>query len=134
VLLTFPDEQNQLTSTAGVFNFALGMFIPSGFRNIGGGLFIVFGALCVLAAMQSFLLYPETAKKSLEEIEEMFRPGGPKAWHTKPGESHLDAEIDQEVQRRASLAEQEGKHQVLHKDGTIGFAGNESDDEKKEDI
>lgn len=27
----------------------------------------------MLAAVQAFLLYPETARKSLEEVEEMFR-------------------------------------------------------------
>ncbi|KAK1821938.1 hypothetical protein LTR12_003634 [Friedmanniomyces endolithicus] len=114
-----------------IFNFALGMFIPPAFRNIGGGAFIVFGCLCVLAAIQSFLLYPETAKKSLEEIEEMFRPGGPKPWRTKPGESQLDASAD-DVVRRASMAHESGKAQVLHKDGTIGMA--DSDSEKKEEV
>ncbi|KAK0277819.1 hypothetical protein LTR35_009655 [Friedmanniomyces endolithicus] len=114
-----------------IFNFALGMFIPPAFRNIGGGAFIVFGCLCVLAAIQSFLLYPETAKKSLEEIEEMFRPGGPKPWRTKPGESQLDASAD-DVVRRASMAHESGKGQVLHKDGTIGMA--DSDSEKKEEV
>ncbi|KAK0248295.1 hypothetical protein LTR91_003392 [Friedmanniomyces endolithicus] len=114
-----------------IFNFALGMFIPPAFRNIGGGAFIVFGCLCVLAAIQSFLLYPETAKKSLEEIEEMFRPGGPKPWRTKPGESQLDASAD-DVVRRASMAHESGKGQVLHKDGTVGMA--DSDSEKKEEV
>ncbi|KAK0945874.1 hypothetical protein LTR29_002731 [Friedmanniomyces endolithicus] len=114
-----------------IFNFALGMFIPPAFRNIRGGAFIVFGCLCVLAAIQSFLLYPETAKKSLEEIEEMFRPGGPKPWRTKPGGSHLDASAD-DVVRRASTAHESGKAQVLHKDGTVGMAG--SDSEKKEEV
>ncbi|KAK0915372.1 hypothetical protein LTS16_011090 [Friedmanniomyces endolithicus] len=114
-----------------IFNFALGMFIPPAFRNIGGGAFIVFGCLCVLAAIQSFLLYPETAKKSLEGIEEMFRPGGPKPWRTKPGESHLDASAN-DVVRRASMAHESGKAQVLHKDGTIGMA--DSDSEKKEEV
>jgi len=73
-----------------MFNFALGMFIPSAFKNIGGYSFVVFGCLCVGAAIQAFLLYPETARKSLEEIEQMFKAGGPKAWKTKPGESHLE--------------------------------------------
>lgn len=48
-------------------------FQPPGFKNIGGYLFIVFGSLCVLAALQAFTLYPETGRKSLEEIEQLFK-------------------------------------------------------------
>lgn len=54
-------------------------------------MFLVFGSMCMLAAVQFFFTYPETAGKSLEEIEEMFAPGGPKPWHTRPGGSKLDA-------------------------------------------
>lgn len=49
-----------------LFNFAIGIFIPP-----------------------AFVSYPETARKSLEEIEEMWRPGGPKPCQTKIGDSHL---------------------------------------------
>lgn len=77
-----------------LFNFALGLYIPPGFQNITWKMFIVFGAMCVLAAIHFFLTYPETCGKTLEEIEEMFAPGGPKPWHTKPGGSKLNAHID----------------------------------------
>jgi len=116
-------------------------------------LFIIFGSLCVLAALQAFTLYPETGRKSLEEIEQLFKKfviytyhthsidllltpdfgrGGPKPWHTRVGDSHLDAEIE-EVIRRASVSQSEGgdKAQVLRKDGTIGTL--ESDDEEKKE-
>jgi hypothetical protein len=39
--------------------------------------------------------YPETAGKTLEEIEIMFQKGGPHPWHTKPGNSLLDAKIQE---------------------------------------
>ncbi|EMC95622.1 hypothetical protein BAUCODRAFT_122930 [Baudoinia panamericana UAMH 10762] len=117
-----------------IFNFALGMFIPSGFRNTGGGLFLVFGTLCVLAAIQSFLLYPETARKSLEEIETMFHKSRPKPWRTHPGSSHLDVDAE-EVRRKASAPQREGKPQVLHKDGTVDTADNDStSNDKKEEV
>lgn len=117
-----------------LFNFALGMvslfspsvrsmvltepsqFIPSAFRNIGGNTFIVFGCLCVGAAVQSYFLYPETARKSLEEIEVMFQSGGPKPWTTKPGDSHLDAEIEEAVSRKASMVHDEGKTQNMQRE------------------
>jgi len=76
-----------------LFNFALGLFVPPAFRNITWKTFIIFGVLCLGAAAQAYVSYPETARKSLEEIEEMFRPGGPHPWNTKVGQSHLEAHI-----------------------------------------
>lgn len=110
------------------FNFALGMFIPPAFKNIGGKSFIVFGCLCLGAAVQAFLLYPETARKSLEEIEEMFRPGGPKPWKTKPGQSHLDQHVDDVLRRKSSQYDEGGPKQILRKDGTIGTAETEKNE------
>jgi Sugar (and other) transporter len=43
-----------------LFNFALGFFIPPGFRNITWRMFIIFGVLCIAAAIQTFFTYPET--------------------------------------------------------------------------
>lgn len=73
-----------------LFNFALGLYIPPGFVNIRWGMFLVFGAMCFLAAIQFWFTYPETCGKSLEEIEFLFSPAGPKPWQTKPGQSRLD--------------------------------------------
>jgi hypothetical protein len=103
-----------------LFNFALGLFIPPAFKNINYQTFIIFGVLCFAAAVQFFVSYPETGRKSLEEIEEMFRKGGPKPWKTKLGGSLLDertASVAAE-QRKVSLAD-EGKMQVVRQDGTV---------------
>ena len=78
-----------------LFNFALGLYIPPGFQNIKWGMFIVFGAMCILAAIQFYFTYPETCNKSLEEIEEMFSRGGPRPWQTKPGHSRLDRLVEE---------------------------------------
>lgn len=103
-----------------LFNFALGLFVPPAFRNISWKTFIVFGVLCLGAAVQFFFSYPETGRKSLEEIEVMFRKGGPKPWKTKLGESKLDerATTVAEEQRQASMAS-EGKERMVRADGTI---------------
>ncbi|KAI5295295.1 hypothetical protein KEM52_001793 [Ascosphaera acerosa] len=78
-----------------LFNFALGFFVPPGFLNIKWKMFITFGVLCVLAAIQAFFTYPETCGKSLEEIEELFGPGAPPPWKTKKGGSKLDDMVEQ---------------------------------------
>ncbi|KAK5000731.1 hypothetical protein LTR66_000468 [Elasticomyces elasticus] len=89
-----------------LFNFALGLFVPPAFRSISWKTFIIFGVLCFGAAVQAYFTYPETAQKSLEEIELMFSPGGPKPWRTKPGESRLDLEVERvrELQKRGSTS------------------------------
>ena len=51
--------------------------------------------LCFGAAVQAFLTYPETAGKTIEEIELLFSKGAIKPWKTKPGNSLLDAKIDE---------------------------------------
>ena len=72
------------------------------------------------AAVQFFVSYPETGRKSLEEIEEMFRDGGPKPWQTKLGHSALDERTASvAAERRKESLEQEGKEQVVRADGKI---------------
>ncbi|KAK5086777.1 hypothetical protein LTS08_007190 [Lithohypha guttulata] len=94
-----------------LFNFALGLYIPPGLQNIKYGIFIVFGVMCVLAAVQFYFTYPETCNKSLEEIEDMFAPGGPNAWHTRPGESRLDRLVEEARNRRYTVDDVQG-HQA----------------------
>jgi hypothetical protein len=103
-----------------LFNFALGLFVPPAFRNISWKTFIVFGVLCLGAAIQFFFSYPETGRKSLEEIEVMFRSGAIKPWKTRLGESKLDDRTASvvEEQRQASI-ESEGKTRMVRTDGMI---------------
>ncbi|KAF7537727.1 hypothetical protein G7Z17_g12785 [Cylindrodendrum hubeiense] len=76
-----------------LFNFALGMFTPPAFLNIKGNIFIVFGVLCIGAAIQAWFTYPETCGKTIEEVEELFKKGAMPAWKTKKGGSRLEAEV-----------------------------------------
>jgi len=96
-----------------LFNFALGLYIPPGFQNIKWGMFIIFGSMCVLGAIQFYFTYPETCNKSLEEIEEMFSNGGPKPWHTKPGQSRLDRLVDDAREKNYSVEEIRRKSQSV---------------------
>ncbi|OQU95627.1 hypothetical protein CLAIMM_01809 [Cladophialophora immunda] len=75
------------------FNFALGLFVPPAFANITWKTFIVFGTLCFAGAIHMFFTYPETGKKTIEEVEELFQKGATAPWKTKVGHSHLDSRI-----------------------------------------
>ncbi|KAN0068045.1 General substrate transporter [Elaphomyces granulatus] len=88
-----------------LFNFALGLFLPPGFANITWKLFIIFGVLCVGAAVQVFFTYPETCGKTIEEIEEMFSKGGPYPWQTKKGNSKLDARIEEAREKHLQIVD-----------------------------
>ncbi|KAK6518248.1 hypothetical protein TWF506_005408 [Arthrobotrys conoides] len=101
-----------LAATANwIFNFALGLFVPPAFKNITWKTFIVFGVLCMGAAVQAFFTYPETAGKTLEEIEHLFSHDGPLPWKTKKGESTLDAKVqeiaDQSAEKRMMVMKEE---------------------------
>ncbi|KAI4614977.1 uncharacterized protein J4E92_007196 [Alternaria infectoria] len=77
-----------------LFNFAIGLFIPPAFVNIRWGLFLVFGILCFMAAVQFFFTYPETCGKTLEEVEFLFSKEGPHAWKTKKGSDNLARDLE----------------------------------------
>ncbi|KAI5806989.1 high affinity glucose transporter [Geopyxis carbonaria] len=64
-----------------IMNFALGYFVPPAFENIQWKVYIVFGVFCAAMTLHVFFLFPETAGKTLEQVEEMFIEGGP-AWKT----------------------------------------------------
>ena len=77
------------TSANWAFNFALGYFVPPAFVNIKWQTYVVFGVFCCAMFMHVYFMFPETAGKTLEEIESIFTdPAGPHcigtpAWKTK---------------------------------------------------
>jgi len=83
-----------------LFNFALGLFTPPAFLNIKYKIFIIFGVLCLGSAVQTFLTYPETCGKTIEEVELLFAKGAPPAWKTKKGHSRLEAEVQAVLERK----------------------------------
>lgn len=74
--------------------------------------------MCFGAAIQAYFTYPETAQKSVEEIEVLFRSGGPKPWKTKVGESRLDAEV--ELVRERKAAGQDVRVETVGQQGGVG--------------
>ena len=98
-----------------LFNFAIGFFIPPAFENISWKLFIIFGVLCVGAAIQAFLTYPETAGKTIEEIEMLFSKGAVKPGKTKPGNSLLDAKIEEGRAQNKVIGEVAGEKTAVER-------------------
>ncbi len=84
------------TSANWAFNFALGYFVPPAFVNIQWKVYILFGVFCTVMWIHVYCLFPETAGKSLEEVEGMFLdPKGIKwigtpAWRTSVVHKTLD--------------------------------------------
>lgn len=69
------------TAANWIFNFALSYFVPPAFVNIKWKVYIVFGVFCTVMTIHVFFMFPETAGKTLEEVEDMFL-SDVKAWNT----------------------------------------------------
>lgn len=72
------------TSANWAFNFALAYFVPPAFANITWRVYVLFATFCAAMFLHVYFMFPETANKPLEEIEEMFddtKPGGKSANH-----------------------------------------------------
>jgi sugar porter (SP) family MFS transporter len=97
------------TSANWAFNFALSYFVPPAFVNIQWRTYIIFGVFCITMFIHIFFLFPETARKPLEEIEEIFEDEsgikyiGTPAWKTRVG--------SQGIRRRQAL---EDKFRTSH--------------------
>ena len=53
-------------------NFIIGVAVPPMIVSIGYGTYIFFACFCFLAAIFSFFLVPETANKTLEQMDIVF--------------------------------------------------------------
>ncbi len=78
----------------GCFGFAPDLLIPHAFHDISWKRFIMFMVRCCVRQF-SLLLYTETTRKSLEEIESLFSKRGPRLWHIGPDYRMPDGKIAQ---------------------------------------
>ncbi|KAH0836037.1 High-affinity glucose transporter [Fonsecaea pedrosoi] len=65
-----------------IFNFALSWFVPPAFVNIKWKVYLIFGVFLIAMGIHFFFVYPETAGKTLEEVENIFATRT-KAWKTR---------------------------------------------------
>jgi hypothetical protein len=78
------------TSANWAFNFGLGWFVPPAFANIQWKVYILFGVFCTAMFLHVFFFFPETAGRTLEEIESVFTdPSGPKHIGTPAWKTHV---------------------------------------------
>jgi hypothetical protein len=63
------------TASNWLFNFALAWAVPPGLSNIAYKTYFIFGTFNVAAFIHVYLMYPETAGRTLEEVEEIFVKG-----------------------------------------------------------
>ena len=53
-------------------NFWFALYIPTALDKISWGLYLIFAGISFLAALSTWLFQPETANRSLEEMDAMF--------------------------------------------------------------
>ncbi|KAL7267558.1 high affinity glucose transporter [Rhizina undulata] len=80
------------TSANWIFNFALGYFVPPAFQNIQWKVYILFGVFCAAMTIHVFFVFPETAGKTLEQVDEYFENRIP-AWRTSVTRNAIEEEI-----------------------------------------
>ncbi|KAL1852513.1 hypothetical protein Daus18300_012111 [Diaporthe australafricana] len=91
-----------------IFNLALAFFVPPAFTNIQWKTYMIFGTFCAVMTVHVFFFYPETAGKSLEEIDEVFESRTP-AWRT--GQLGTFQDRLHEVERKQDGGLAEADHQ-----------------------
>jgi len=63
------------TASNWVFNFALAWAVPPSLRNITYKTYFIFGTFNLAAFIHILFMFPETAGRTLEEVEEIFAQG-----------------------------------------------------------
>lgn len=81
-------------ATNWIFNFALAFFVAPAFTNIQWKTYIIFGVFCTVMTVHVFFTYPETARRTLEEIDFVFDSDVP-AWRTAEVKARFEEEVEQ---------------------------------------
>jgi hypothetical protein len=94
------------TATNWLFNFALAWAAPPMLTHIQWKTYFVFGTFNFAACIHFFFCFPETAQRSLEEIEEVFAQGHEyTAWKVSRdvGKRNLDDVLANKVDEKESI-------------------------------
>ncbi|EEQ89910.2 sugar transporter [Blastomyces dermatitidis ER-3] len=112
------------TSSNWAFNFALGYFVPPSFVSIQWKTYIIFAVFCAAMFVHVFFMFPETAGKTLEEVELIFTdPNGIKyigtpAWKTRV-DFHRAALLEKTGVKDEEKLATDFQHEESPKEGTV---------------
>ena len=99
------------TSANWAFNFALAYFVPPAFANITWRTYVIFAVFCFAMFWHVFFMFPETANKPLEIVDEIFddtKPGAIKYIGTPAWKTHNDRSIIRAERNEISSEEKLG--------------------------
>ncbi|KAJ6441113.1 sugar transporter [Purpureocillium lavendulum] len=97
-----------------IFNLALAFFVPPAFTNIQWKAYMIVGTFCFAMTVHAFLTYPETARKSLEEIDELFEHNVA-AWRTTHAGKTFEDKVD-EVRRTGGISERKAETEAMQEE------------------
>ncbi|KAL5337464.1 general substrate transporter [Aspergillus crustosus] len=92
-----------------IFNFALAYFVAPAFTNIQWKTYIIFGVFCTVMTFHVFFMYPETAQRSLEEIDLMF-DSNVQAWKTAKLNDRFGEEVEQRQRKQSVVGDVDASH------------------------
>ncbi|KAJ5273092.1 hypothetical protein N7478_008217 [Penicillium angulare] len=97
------------TSSNWIFNFALSYYTPPAFVNIKWKTYLIFGVFCFAMTVHVFFCFPETAGRTLEEVDASLNSNTP-AWRTRVGKrSFNDDSSDSNENERNNITENSDK-------------------------
>lgn len=94
------------------FNLALAFFVPPAFTNIQWQTYMIFGTFCVVMTFHAFFAYPETSKKTLEEVDILFDSNIP-AWRSAKAGGGFEQKVEQAKRgelKATSMEEERAAH------------------------
>jgi sugar porter (SP) family MFS transporter len=120
-------------------NFLIVMVVPIMISNIGWGTYLFFAAMNALFIPVIYFFYPETAKRSLEEIDIIFAKGSVENMSYVRAAKELPLLNDEEIDQMArhygfQLEDEEFGHNHtrgvgnMNEKSTVGSSGNSSED------
>ncbi|KAG7411478.1 High-affinity glucose transporter [Fusarium oxysporum f. sp. rapae] len=95
-----------------IFNLALAFFVPPSFTNIQWQTYMIFGTFCIAMTFHAFFTYPETACKTLEEVDVLFESNVP-AWRSAKASGGFDEKV-QEAKRTGGLKGELDERETIH--------------------
>ncbi|GAA5869717.1 hypothetical protein JCM8547_005825, partial [Rhodosporidiobolus lusitaniae] len=96
----------------GVVGWSIGngwctLLVPVMFDHIKENALYIFGAANILAIVVVYLYYPETANRTLEEIDFLFMSDSPFVWSAEAEHARLKGELDTIVEAKTGTEHKE---------------------------